>query len=85
MLACTRTSRDTTESSLLRGFKEDVMCLSNVYKDKLEDANLLARNVADIKFQEGKIFFTDILGVRTVFDGHLDQIDLTENYIIVKE
>lgn len=61
------------------------MCLSNVYKDKLDDANLLARNVADIKIQDGQIYFTDIMGVRTAFDGHLDQIDLTENYIIVKE
>ena len=59
------------------------MCLSNVYKNSLDDSNLLARNVADIKFTDGKIIFTDIMGIRTVFDGSLKQIDLTENFIIV--
>lgn len=61
------------------------MCLSNVYKDKRDDANLLARNVADIQIRDGQIYLTDIMGVRTAFNGHLEQIDLTENYIIVKE
>lgn len=61
------------------------MCLSNVYKNNVSDANLLARNVADIRIDNGKIYFTDIMGIRTVFDGDLQQIDLTENFIIVKE
>ena len=60
------------------------MCLSNVYKEEVNDKNLLARNVADIKFEDGKIYFTDIMGVRTAFDGSLERIDLTDNYIIVK-
>ena len=60
------------------------MCLSNVYRDKVDDSNLLARNVADIKIEDGKIYFTDIMGIRTMFDGTLQQIDLTENFIIVK-
>ncbi len=60
------------------------MCLSNVYKNKVDDSNLLARNVADIKIENGKIIFTDIMGIRTAFDGSLEQIDLTENFIIVK-
>lgn len=60
------------------------MCLSNVYKDSVDDKNLLAKNVADIKIVDGKIYFTDIMGIRTAFDGNLEQIDLTENFIIVK-
>ena len=36
------------------------------------------------KIENGKVYFTDIMGVRTVFDGELAQIDLTENYIIIK-
>ncbi len=60
------------------------MCLSNVYRNSVEDKNLLARNVADIKIEDGKIYFTDIMGIRTAFDGTLEQIDLTENFIIVK-
>lgn len=60
------------------------MCLSNVYREKVDDSNLLAKNVADIKIEDGKIYFTDIMGIRTMFDGTLQQIDLTENFIIVK-
>lgn len=60
------------------------MCLSNVYKNSVDDSNLLARNVADIKIENGKVIFTDIMGIRTAFDGSLEQIDLTENFIIVK-
>ena len=60
------------------------MCLSNVYREKVDDSNLLAKNVADIKIEDGKIYFTDIMGIRTTFDGTLQQIDLTENFIIVK-
>ena len=60
------------------------MCLSNVYRNNVADQNLLAKNVADIKFVDGKIVFTDIMGIRTTFDGDLEQIDLTENFIIVK-
>ncbi|MBQ6314993.1 MAG: CooT family nickel-binding protein [Mogibacterium sp.] len=59
------------------------MCLSNVYKNNVDDSNLLARNVADIKIENGKVIFTDIMGIRTAFDGELKQIDLTENFIIV--
>ena len=53
------------------------MCLSNVYKNSVDDKNLLATNVADIKIVDGKIYFTDIMGIRTAFDGNLEQIDLT--------
>ena len=60
------------------------MCLSTVYKNEVNDANLLARNVADIKVENGKIVFTDLMGIRTVFDGTLEKIDLMDNYVIVK-
>lgn len=60
------------------------MCLSNVYRNEVSDANLLARNIADIRIENGKVYFTDIMGVRKAFDGELAQIDLTENYVIIK-
>ena len=33
------------------------MCLSVVYKNEVNDANLLAKNVADIKVDGGKILY----------------------------
>ena len=60
------------------------MCLSTVYKNEVNDANMLARNVADIKVENGQIIFTDLMGIRTVFDGSLEKIDLMDNYVIVR-
>ena len=60
------------------------MCLSTVYKNEVSDANLLARNVADIKVENGQIIFTDLMGIRTVFDGSLEKVDLMDNYVIVR-
>ena len=60
------------------------MCLSTVYKNEVNDANLLAKNVADIKMENGQIIFTDLMGIRTDFDGSLEKIDLMDNYVIVR-
>ena len=61
------------------------MCLSTVYKNEVSDANMLARNVADIKVENGQIIFTDLMGIRYTFDGTLEKVDLMDNYVIVKE
>ena len=60
------------------------MCLSTVYKNEVNDANMLARNVADIKIDNGQIIFTDLMGIRTVFDGTLEKVDLMDTYVIVR-
>jgi predicted RNA-binding protein len=61
------------------------MCLSTVYKNEVNDANLLAKNVADIKVDNGQIIFTDLMGIRTAFNGSLEKVDLMDNYVIVRE
>lgn len=61
------------------------MCLSTVYKNEVSDANMLAKNVADVRIENGQILFTDLMGIRTVFDGTLEKVDLMDNYIIVKD
>ena len=61
------------------------MCLSAVYKNEVSEQNLLARNIADIKVENGEIILTDLMGVRRVLSGSLERIDLMENYVIVKE
>lgn len=61
------------------------MCLSTVYKNEVNDANMLAKNVADVRIENGRILFTDLMGIRTVFDGTLEKVDLMDNYIIVRD
>lgn len=60
------------------------MCLSDIYKNEISDMNLLAKNIAEIKVVDGELVFTDIMGIRTTFQGSLEKIDLMENNIIVK-
>ncbi len=61
------------------------MCLSMVYKNEVNDANLLAKNVADIRVDGGTIYFTDLMGIRYTFNGTLEKVDLMDNYVLVKE
>ena len=59
------------------------MCLSNVYKGEVKDENLLARNVADIRVEGGKIILTDLMGIRQEIDASIRKVDLMENYIVI--
>ena len=61
------------------------MCLSTVYKNEVNNANMLAKIVADIKVDGGKLIFTALMGIRYTFDGTLEKVDLMDNYVIVKE
>lgn len=59
------------------------MCLSNVYRGEVKDENLLARNVADIRVEGGKIILTDLMGIRQELDATIKKVDLMENYILI--
>ena len=59
------------------------MCLSNVYRDEVKDENLLARNIADVRVDGGKIILTDLMGIRKEIDATIQKVDLMENYIVI--
>lgn len=61
------------------------MCLSTVYKGSADDANMMYRNIAELRIEDGKILLTDLMGIRSEVEGTIEKIDLLENYIIVKE
>ena len=58
------------------------MCLSAVYNEKQE---LLAKNVANVSLQDGKLLFSDILGRTVAVAGTIEKIDLMENEILVRQ
>ena len=58
------------------------MCLSTVYNEKHE---MLAKNVATVKAEKGRLIFTDILGIHTAIDGTIEKVDLMENEIFVMQ
>ena len=61
------------------------MCLSNVYRNELKEENLLAKNIADIRIEDGKIILTDLMGIRKEISAVIQKIDLLENYVLIEE
>ena len=59
------------------------MCLSTVYQLGRPDKPL-AKNVALVREQDGKLQFTDILGVVTELEAKILRVDLMENQILVE-
>ena len=59
------------------------MCLSNVYRGEVKDENLLARNIADVRVEGGRVILTDLMGVRKEIDATIQKVDLMENYIVI--
>lgn len=63
------------------------MCLSTVYRMHDGEKQLVCKNVAAVRQQEGALVFTDIMGVQTRVGGRavLDRMDLMENFIFIKD
>ena len=58
------------------------MCLSTVFNQKNEK---LAGNVATVRAENGRVVFTDILGISTAVEGTIESIDLMENLIYINQ
>ena len=58
------------------------MCLSTVYNQKHE---MLAKNVAAVRAEKGRLIFTDILGIPTTVVGTIEKVDLMENEIFITQ
>lgn len=58
------------------------MCLSTVVT---ADRQAVCKNVASVTQKDGKLVFTDIMGIPTVVEGAIEKIDLMENIITIKK
>lgn len=61
------------------------MCLSTVYKNKLEPAAIVMRNVMSIECHDGLVILTDLMERQVAIEGELQQANLVDGYVIVKE
>ena len=61
------------------------MCLSTVYKNKMEPASIVMRNVTAIECREGKVILTDLMDHQVEITGTLERASLVDGYVIVKE
>lgn len=61
------------------------MCLSTVYRDKLEPASILMRNVMTIECRDGKVILTDLMERQMELEGTLEKANLVDGYAIIRE
>ena len=61
------------------------MCLSTVYKNKMEPEAIVMRNVMRIDFKDGCDILTDLMERQVAIEGQLVQANLVDGFVIVQE
>ena len=61
------------------------MCLSTVYKNVMEPASILMKNVTEIECSDGKVILTDLMDRQVEIIGTLEKANLVDGYVIVRE
>lgn len=61
------------------------MCLSTVYKNKMEPEAIVMRNVMRIDFKDGCVILTDLMERQVAIEGQLIQANLVDGFVIVQE
>ena len=61
------------------------MCLSTVYKNKLDVENMVMRNVMTIECRDGMVILTDLMERQVAIEGTLERANLVDGFVIVKE
>ena len=61
------------------------MCLSTVYKNKMDPATIAMKNVMAIECKDGCVILTDLMERQLVIEGVLEKANLVDGYVIVRE
>ena len=61
------------------------MCLSTVYRNKMDNESVVMRNVMSIECQDGLVILTDLMERKVAIEGQLERANLVDGYVIVKE
>ena len=61
------------------------MCLSTVYKNKMEPEAIVMKNVMLIECKDGMVVLTDLMERTVAIEGTLEQANLVDGYVIVRE
>lgn len=61
------------------------MCLSTVYRNKMEPESVVMRNVMRIECKDGCVILTDLMERQVAIEGELEQANLVDGFVIVKE
>ena len=60
------------------------MCLSTVYKNTMEEASVVMKNVMRIECKDGCVVLTDLMDRSVSLEGTLTEANLVEGFVIVK-
>ena len=61
------------------------MCLSTVYKNKMEPEAIVMRNVMHIECKDGCVILTDLMERQMSIEGTLEMANLVDGIAVVKE
>lgn len=61
------------------------MCLSTVYRNKMDNESIIMKNVMSIECQDGMVILTDLMERKVAIEGQLERANLVDGYVIVKE
>ena len=61
------------------------MCLSTVYRNKMDNESVVMKNVMSIECQDGMVILTDLMERTVAIEGQLERANLVDGYVIVKE
>jgi predicted RNA-binding protein len=61
------------------------MCLSTIYKNKLEPENIMMRNVMRIECKDGMVILTDLMERQMAIEGTLEMANLVDGVAVIRE
>ena len=61
------------------------MCLSTVYKNKLDPEAVGMRTVMSVECRDGVVILTDLMERQVAIEGTLEKANLVDGYVIVRE
>lgn len=61
------------------------MCLSTVYKNTMTPETIAMKNVMSIECRDGLVILTDLMERQVAIEGELEQANLVDGFVIVKE
>ena len=61
------------------------MCLSTVYKNTMTPETVVMKNVMKIECKDGCVLLTDLMERTVAIQGTLEQANLVDGFVIVKE
>ena len=61
------------------------MCLSTVYKNTMAESAIVMKNVMRIDCKDGQVILTDLMDRTVTITGQLEQANLVDGFVIVKE